>query len=646
MKNLSVTLLLLVSFCYANGQEILSYDWEEEPKRVELTPEELEEPQVTIKLYHAMVYFNTERSGTAKIDLEHKIIRLNNDEGIENNNKIYLPTNNLQDLKVNKARLIFENGDIRELDEDDIKEVTDDDGNVRVLYYAIEGVTKGVDLEVIFGRIYLESLDGEKVSVQDEYTIRDAEYVIKVPDHLELNFKSSNGLPEFEKTEESGNNVYTLKVKNIEPLEKEMYSVYESNVQSFIYKLHKNTYTGNVVFKYEDKNEGSYKVFYDSDVKEKVIRKWAQSLELDGLSTEEKVIKIEKYIKENIFLLGNAPGEIKATLKAKKGNGLAHLRLYAELFEYLGIKHELVLTSSRFSNGHFDDDFESYYYLNNYIFYIEETGKYLDPLSFFGRYPYVDEGYLANKGLFFKLIKVGDITSLVSEIKELKELDMESNYSNLHATVDLSNFDEVSVDLKMEMFGYFGSDVQGVFKYYGEEDQQETVEDYLKSMDEDAEVEDFDVEYAESKDIGVNPLTVTGTIKTEKLIELAGNNYLFKIGSVIGKQADLYEKKERIADIEIGNLHFYERTIEFEIPDGYIVKNLNDLNINVEDDEKTIGFFSSYKQEGNKVIVTIREYYDQIKYDKSSYDIFRQVVNAAADFNKITLVLEPGQFDD
>ena len=117
-------------------------------------------------------FYSYEARSIGKLDLVHKIIRLNNDEGIDNNNKIYLPTNNLTDLKVYKARIIYEDGKTRELEKEDIKEVKDKYGRVKVLYYAIEGVKKGVDLEVIYGRLYLDNLSGERVTVQNEYTIK------------------------------------------------------------------------------------------------------------------------------------------------------------------------------------------------------------------------------------------------------------------------------------------------------------------------------------------------------------------------------------------------------------------------------------------------------------------------------------------
>jgi hypothetical protein len=120
----------------------------------------------------------------------------------------------------------------------------------------------------------------------------------------------------------------------------------------------------------------------------------------------------------------------------------------------------------------------------------------------------------------------------------------------------------------------------------------------------------------------------------------AGNNYLFKIGKVIGTQQDLYDKDKRSSDIDLAYLNTINRTIEFTIPEGYSIKNLEDLNLFAEDSLKTLGFSSSYVKKGSMVSVIIKEYYNQIFYDQSQYDEFRKVINTVADFNKITLLLE------
>ena len=632
--------LLFVSFYGVQGQKILSYDWKETPVRAQLTESELKEPEVTVKLYHEMEYFFTPGSGIGKLDLVHKIIRLNNDEGIDNNNKIYLPTNNLQDLKVNKARIIYEDGTTRELEEEDIKEVKDKDGNVSVLYYAVEGVIKGVDLEVIYGRMYRDGLSGDKITVQGEYTIKKAEYVIKVPHFLDLEFKSYNGLQEFNKEKEGGNNVYKLILENLEPLEKEKFSNYKTNKMSFLYKLTKNNQSGRSLYQYVDKNEAFYETFYDNDIKEKAIISYTNKIGLNDLGIEDKVKKIEKYIKNNIDVLNDAPGDIKTILKENKASYNGIIRLYAEIFETLQIKHKLVNTSDRFTKGNFDEEYESYYYLDDILFYIDKTKKLLNPVDFMGRYPYVDQGFYANKGLYFSLIKVGKITSLISKVRDIETLPREANYQIFNTTIDFNDFEKVKLDIEVENFGYFGNETQEFYRFYGEDEHKETAHSYLKVMDEDAMVESYELKNTSSDDIGVKPLIVSGTVKTDKLLGLAGNNYLFKIGKVIGAQQDLYDKEHRKYDIELPYLNTINRTIQFTIPDGYSIKNLDDLNLFAEDNLKTLGFSSSYVIKGKIVSVTIKEYYNQIFYNKSKYTEFRKVVNTVANFNKVTLLLE------
>ena len=51
-------------------------------------------------------------------------------------------------------------------------------------------------------------------------------------------------------------------------------------------------------------------------------------------------------------------------------------------------------------------------------------------------------------------------------------------------------------------------------------------------------------------------------------------------------------------------------------------------------------FVSDFIIEKDKVIITDKEYYRNISLPKEDYENFRQVINAAADFNKVVLVFE------
>ena len=118
---------------------------------------------------------------------------------------------------------------------------------------------------------------------------------------------------------------------------------------------------------------------------------------------------------------------------------------------------------------------------------------------------------------------------------------------------------------------------------------------------------------------------------------------LLKIGEIIGPQEQMYQEKPRRLPVELPYPHSLNRKITFEIPNGYKVKNLNDINIDIEHkdgNEATMGFTSSYTQSGNIVTINVAESYKKLKYPLAQFEDFRKVINASADFNKIVLVLE------
>jgi len=52
-------------------------------------------------------------------------------------------------------------------------------------------------------------------------------------------------------------------------------------------------------------------------------------------------------------------------------------------------------------------------------------------------------------------------------------------------------------------------------------------------------------------------------------------------------------------------------------------------------------FKSFYEMDGDTLKITADEFYNINKISKEFYEDYRQVINSAADFNKVTLILEP-----
>ncbi len=118
---------------------------------------------------------------------------------------------------------------------------------------------------------------------------------------------------------------------------------------------------------------------------------------------------------------------------------------------------------------------------------------------------------------------------------------------------------------------------------------------------------------------------------------------LIKIGEIIGDQTEIYEEKPRQFPIHLNYPHVMNRHIVVEIPDGYSITNLKDLNIQSickDNDQRTMGFESTYRLEKNTLIIDVVEDYRLISYPVTQYPAFQKVINSAADFNKVILVLE------
>jgi hypothetical protein len=131
--------------------------------------------------------------------------------------------------------------------------------------------------------------------------------------------------------------------------------------------------------------------------------------------------------------------------------------------------------------------------------------------------------------------------------------------------------------------------------------------------------------------------------KSGTLIESAGNKLLLKIGMAIGPQVEMYQEKPRQQPVDMGFGHLEERKLEVTIPQGYKIKNLNDLKIDQtykENDELTMGFVSDYELKGNLLTIHIMEEYRKPFYPVSQFTQFRKIINASSDFNKVVLVLE------
>jgi hypothetical protein len=137
-------------------------------------------------------------------------------------------------------------------------------------------------------------------------------------------------------------------------------------------------------------------------------------------------------------------------------------------------------------------------------------------------------------------------------------------------------------------------------------------------------------------------MDIYSSCKTNHFIERAGNRVIFKVGELIGPQSELYNEEERTLPVENFTNRGYVRKIIINIPKGYRATNLEALNFNVTctiENRIPFLFQSQYKLNGNQLSIDIEEYYKELTAPLKKYEDFRKVINAAADFNKVNIVL-------
>lgn len=166
----------------------------------------------------------------------------------------------------------------------------------------------------------------------------------------------------------------------------------------------------------------------------------------------------------------------------------------------------------------------------------------------------------------------------------------------------------------------------------------------VKALSKSDDVDNIKVENSAMTDfVKDKPLIVEADIKSAELVERAGNKLLIKVGEVIGPQVEMYQAKPRQLPVILEYPHALDRQITLVLPDGYQVKNLNDIKFNVvskTNGTETMGFISTYTVNEKEVKINVHEFYKQLSYPVSEFEEFKKVINASADFNKVVLILE------
>jgi hypothetical protein len=651
LKRLSFLLLALLAQAPLLAQSLLDYSWEENRKLHTLTAAEKEEPALELLHRQSFEYFLDEQQGNMKLySLTHRIVKVQTDNAIEQYNRIYLPLHNTQAVLRLKARSLSPDGRITEVDKDNMKEIKDEEaGSSGYRIFALEGVVKGSEIEYymleessvgFFGRAYFQSA----------IPCRKAVFTLKSPAFLQFQVKSYNGLPEAEERLTGLARNLVIEAQDIPALQQQEFAKYNANRRRIEYRLHQNLRSGNSpLLTWADASQIIQEQIYTLSAREsKSAEKLFKSLKIPAtLSQKEKIQRIENHLKTNFMVQkGVGSSQIDEIIKLGYGTDQGIVRLYAALFTLAGVEHQPGLTSDR-SNVRFDPDFASWNYLETYLFYFPKLGQFLAPEDPIFRFPLIPFDHTHNQGLFLQRITIGGIQKVLPKMMLIQTPGHEANFHNMDIRISLPpTLDKVELEVNQSYGGYNAAYLQPAYAFMQKEQREEMIQSLIKFSAPDAQVETYSITGGElNMNLLEKPFVIDARLSSTALLEKAGSKYLLKLGQVIGPQTELYQASERSLSIENEFNRTYDRSIRIQLPEGYTVKNAEDIRIEkvFQRSPDTLPhciFRSTYSQEGNQLLVKIEEYYREIECSLEEYEQFRDVVNAAADFNKVTLVLE------
>lgn len=584
----------------------------------------------------------------------HKRIKLNNDAGVNEYNKMYLPVRENQELFTIHARAINPDGSVVVFDPSQLKFIPDLDGYGSYYIFAFEGLQLGCEIEYHYTtKTFSEEFYGNQF-IQEEVPKLDCSFQMIWPSNFEFTAKIYNGLDSLEAIDFKGaKSGVSLSNQFVSAFQGEPFSLGSSLKQKIAYKLikkegvEKNTYSWERAANWYARSIYQYSDVRKEKKERKAIRRFLKRLKIVELENElAKIVRLENYLKLNFRLDSYfLSRDLEEILEQKRYSKFSSVKLFALLLKELGVEHQLVLTGNRFKK-HFDPDFETYSSLDQLFLYLPDHQEFLNPSSEMYRLGVIPFGLSDQQGLFIKSISVGGYISAFPETKYIPSKPAESNKDELDMVVTIAkDFSSVQVNMDRITSGHCATTIQPYLPFVTKEQEKDLLSSFYLEISNDVKIEEIttlnDSIFGLQKE---KDFTVSAMLTFDGLIEKAGNKYLFRVGDLIGPQTQMYKTEQRKFNIANTYKRSFPREIRVRIPKKYEVMNVGDFSTEVkvaENNEVIAQFISQAVLTEDELVINIQESYHEIYFAKEHYEGFRKVINAAADFNKKVVLLQP-----
>jgi hypothetical protein len=583
----------------------------------------------------------------------HRTVQIADEKGIAVFNVIALPIAKGHELVELKARTISPSGKETIATRKQFEKTASEEG-VPEYRHAFEGITKGSVVEFIFCvRRPLIPYGYEQFGVS--LPVREGRFMLVAPPQLVFETKGYNGITTTETTDlPDSMRAYKASFSGSPARQDEVAANDAAAARRLAYRLSyvAGERRGVRLLTWNDLAKDLYESYID--VSEKDIKSAGKYLRQASVpesgSVEDRILAIENQLKHEMSLsdqLGGTGEEpVADILQKKKTNERGLMRCYAACFQSVGIPYEVAATSNRFEDV-VDDQFEVYSSLSDLLFYFPQQQHYLAPAAMAYRYPWTPYQYNTNKVILTKTTTLGTARSARSAVKTMESMPYTASGHHTEAVIrwpdGISSAPVAEVTSRME--GYNSIDIRRTLNWGDEEDKKELVNRISGVSETPEALLNYTIEHPEFEALYRNaPVVLKARIKGDALMEKAGPRYLLQLGKVIGQQSQMYEAEARTLPLDIGYAHTLKRQLQVEVPDGYRIVNPEATKFQVtipgSAGGRQMGFTSDYHMNGTTLVVDILEDYQLSQMPSTEYDAYRKVVNAAADFNKVALVLE------
>jgi hypothetical protein len=377
--------------------------------------------------------------------------------------------------------------------------------------------------------------------------------------------------------------------------------------------------------------------------------------------SNEALSALERLIKERIGVLPDgavAPQKLADILAYQQADASGMLRVFAACFRQLGWRYAVAMGASEEAPD-LDPDFPQWQALQVFYLYLPALERYLAVQEWAYRDGLIPPAWADRPALHAFMLPSDSLIDAAPAgstpwrldncaFQTVPEAPLEGQYEQLDLDIQvvLDASPRLMADAERSFSGLRAAYIRPYLPLMADKDRDALFQELLALGETGNPVLGI-------QSIRESPLdasrgeawSLSGRVSLKDPIARAGPRYRIALGACIGPQVELYSERPRQFPIDVDHPHGYRRRLRLQVPEGYRLLGeeglvMNRAVLNAAGDT-VMAFRSSVALEDDVLTVWVHEFYRHTRHPARDDRAFRSVINAAADFNKRSVVLLP-----